>query len=474
MDASKGIIFAEFRQATPLEVAQSQGGLLYRAVTWPWHALCKTLGTWQLWYHGPNIRNWKTPLPQQLGNRVALWGGYKEFSFMRSVVSILGRITFIESEDVVAKAFFQQHRNDSIFASSLSMKKFYTLMTSIFPEEIFDENDFMLTCDKIHTKKYRTLLFHSLKQSNINAFIPILKDIIRNTLEQWYETQGDKGIEITNASRIYASRVFSQLLFGDEIESEELANSVTFLNSFIIKAAQNKISDKDTARSSEVFKTVKNVVLEILKRPNLPIFNNETELTSAQKIAIILTLLFAGMETTAALQSYIIQQLALKPAKQNELYLALSEDTEKKHKLKIIQDLFTQSIREFPPAYGVGRTLGQDTCLEYQFANEAHTRKKIFQKDETIILFAEKFANSLSLEDNDAYNAAYVLGNGPHECPGKRLAFAEITYLLKSLLEKYTFSTTTPNPNVSGMFTLTYTDPIYITLSERFTDDFPS
>jgi cytochrome P450 len=469
---TNSVTYASLRVAEPKEVCAAQGNRLHKLATLLWKIFCKALGTYEIYCKGADILKWQTSRPQQLMDRFWLWYGYKDLAFLRTFDSIIGPIHFIERERRVGEAFLSFHRNDEVFKTSVSMEKIYHMLQETFPENDFCPNDFIMTCDPENTTNYRDVLkdfFHS----NFKNFKPILQTTIQKNLKDWQtqQSENEKGIEITNATRLYASSILSQYMFGYEIASTDLANCINFINSYNIKSL-NEIQTKDDDKQyHETLPILAKIVNNVLDKGNIPLFQ-EKHLTSAQRKATIFMLLFAGQETTATLLSYIIWKLALDRNLQDSLVKKItSEITETPESLKeqhqVIRELFTQCIREFPPAYGIARVPRKDIILQYQLENEKRIRTRLFSENDTIILNIAKITSQISPEQGNSFFGGFVFGGGPHACPGMSLAYKEITQFIEHLLKNYIIETKQKEVKSSSMVTLSFTEPIYITMTPR-------
>jgi len=466
------VVSAIFRTATPEEIQQAKGGWLYRfSTTIPrglWNLVNKTCVTFNMWHNAFDLRCLETTYMQKIYDTISWWNGHRESAFIHTYDSLIGSIYVIEKESEVFKAFFKHHRVHGIFETSNSMSKIYQILQATFPEDNFSRDDFILTCNSVNTKKYRTLLFHSaLKQSSLDAFAGTMQETIKKTVHNWYQDQNKKGIEINTATHLYASDIFMQLMFGESFASKELSNAMGFINRYIIKSILGTPSAEENDAYVAMLKTLREII-EITLERDLPLFKSG-ELNLLQKKAMIFALFFAGQETTAALLSYILWQLAINEEKQEKIFDSLSNpyDLKAYGQSHCIQNIFTQCIREFPPAHGVGRQLKEDVCLEYQLEGEEVTRKRVFFKGDRLNVSIMKFCNHLSLDDDSSYDGAFVFGKGPHECPGKKLALLEITQMVHYIVTNYKISCSQQKIDSNALVTLSLVEPIYIKFERR-------
>jgi cytochrome P450 len=459
---------ANFRAATPEEIQQAKGGFLWRCMSYPWTIACKVMGTLEIYRRGPNLLAWHKPYPQELIDRFSHWIGYNnEQLFMESMLSFRVDRHFLVNKKVV-EAFFKHHRNNGIFTNGLSTAKILELLQQAFPEDKFTHEDFMMSCSKEKTTFYRSLLHSFLKAENIKDFAPIIQNTVNTTLKNWNEQcQQGKSLNITQENRLFTSSIITHLMFGTEESSKEIANSINFINAYIIKTVIKQVRDEDKKQLETALGVFNKAIKNILSQDQIPLFNQNKTLSSSQKKAMIFMLFFAGQETTASLLSYIIWQLALYPQIQTKIYNLTLNTNDSDYVQKEMESLFTRSINRFTPIYGVSRMIKEDTCLEYQLAGEEKVQKSILFKGQLVSARIITLAGQ-SLKTSSNYNDWFAFGSGCHRCPGDKLAVQEIMQLILSLVSKYEIKTEqTGEIPTAGLVTLQLSEDIFITITPR-------
>jgi cytochrome P450 len=448
---------AVFRPATADEVNKAKGYPAWQCIRYVWTLCCKVMGTAELIFKKGNILAVKTPYLQQSVDRFSHWiGHYPEQPLVSRIYSFVGDRCFIDNKKIM-EAFFKHHRNDEVFEKTPSLSKILDVIKMAFPEDSFTEEDFMFTCTKDATKLYRNLLHHLLNKSRMKEYAPIIQKTTDKMLQDWHsECQNGKIINVTEQTRLFTSSIITQLMFNTDNSSQEIAESINFMNAYIIKTIVGFITKEDKKKFNDSLKLFKKAIEEILAHKDIPLFNQDNTFSPTQKKAMIFMLFFAGQETTASLLNYILWDLAKNPQTQKNLLSA--ED---------LKRYFNHALNVFNPAYGVGRKLKVDTCLEYKLEGEDQPKKAILFKGEYVAARIYSLAKTILSPRN--YNEWLAFGYGEHRCPGDQLAVEEIKIFVSTLLAKYTIETKQTDPiPVFGYITSQLAKDIYITVNNRY------
>lgn len=465
----------KLRAATAEESAAARGGYLWRVMRLPWDVTRKVMGIAKLFLVGADGTKWERPELQAWVDRAChLVGLRPEEKFMQTFhTGLLGNLHRLSGSRRSLRALLAHHRNEDLFANNLSMHKLFQFCELIFPEEQLTLDDFMLTCSPEFTRTYRTLLHSVLKQTNLKEFLPNVYATAQRTVADWGKRSAEG--EIINASeetRLLTSSLIAQLMFDSESSSKEIAQAIDFMNLFILKTLLKTVTEGDKTKFQEACIIFRNAVNAVLTRCT-PLFAHVQGLSSAQKKVLIFTLYFAGQETTSALLVWIIRQLALSPATQDDLRKKLREvnslelPERQVKQSEILKALFNREIAQFPPAFSTGRKLAKDVCIEYRLDGESATRKLVVFKGEIIAASVMKHAEmELARGTDDLDHHDWVpFGSGPHRCPGEEFAKLEMFVILAELLLNHKISLANARPvHKVGLFTLKLSADIEIKL----------
>ncbi|CAJ1913081.1 unnamed protein product [Cylindrotheca closterium] len=168
--------------------------------------------------------------------------------------------------------------------------------------------------------------------------------------------------------------------------------------------------------------------------------NSSRYASDADRVADLVMILFAGHGTTAHTLSWIFLELARNPKEARRLREALSgkDDTRAQQLLK---DVLREGMRLRPVYATVAvRTLGRDWNLKH---------KNMVLPKGTCVIFPSSLLTRDGVEDAEDFEPMrwkahpdktfLSFSSGAHNCAGKGLALAEITWVLSRLCARYQF-----------------------------------
>ncbi|XP_067003074.2 cytochrome P450 4C1 [Anabrus simplex] len=199
---------------------------------------------------------------------------------------------------------------------------------------------------------------------------------------------------------------------------------------------------------------------KINKRSFLDILINSSEseganLSNKQLRDEVITILLAGIETTANAMSFTLLLLAYHPQIQEDVYQELKEvfaddwerpvTPEDAKQLQLLDRVFKESLRLFPPVFFTGRTTTKELKLKTCTVPEG---AKIFlplylvHRDPRFFSDPERFDPDRFLPErsHERHPYSYVpFGAGPRMCIGYKYAEIQMAVTLATVLKKYKF-----------------------------------
>jgi cytochrome P450 len=193
-----------------------------------------------------------------------------------------------------------------------------------------------------------------------------------------------------------------------------------------------------------------------------------------------LTLFVAGHETTALALTYALYLLAAHPEQQELLAAELEQvlagrkpefgDLER---LKITEAVLLESMRLYPPVWGIGRQALVDVEIGGYRIPKGSTifiSQWVVHRDPGLFDDPERFQFARWIGDGQRLPrfAYFPFGGGPRVCIGNRFAMMEATLLLAVLAQRFVF-TTTPVTKLDLLATVTLRPrgPVWLQVTAR-------
>jgi cytochrome P450 len=194
-----------------------------------------------------------------------------------------------------------------------------------------------------------------------------------------------------------------------------------------------------------------------------------TRMTDAQLQDEIMTLFMAGHETTANALSWTWLLLAQNPEAEQKLHEELQAALSSAPptladlpRLPYTEMVIKESMRMYPPAWGIGRRAINDFELN-GYSIPAGTNVFLMQwithRDERFFPEPERFDPERWRDDPIRHGriprfAYFPFGGGPRVCVGAGFAMMEATLLLATIAQRYSFSLS-PHTTVTPLFSIT-------------------
>lgn len=409
---------ARLRAATPDESLYARGGKIWRYSMAPFHFFNKVAGVGQLLWYRTDFLNVQTPHALRATHAIGQSLGLTpERAFIRDLPCFGCSYHTVIKEAKVMEAVLSHHRNDDLFVFGGGGQAFLRVLQQTLPEEPVKGDDFILSCSKLNSEAFRKLISDRMVSVE---YSPIIDAEVRKLLDGF--ARSENPINITQEARLLASSIILKLIFGQNIQSEELTKSVHFISRYIINSLLGLTKPSDETKFYEAAKVLKKTIEAMIADKEFPEFAG---ITSIQKKAFIFAVFFAGQESTATLLTYIVYALGINQEEQKQLRADLS--------LQKITDLFQRSIKAFPPFFQISRLLRMDACLEFKCEGDDTLHKVVFPAGDCISV-------EIYEASKQSGNAKFFpFGHGAHECPGQFLAKREIKTFVKELVERFEF-----------------------------------
>lgn len=334
------------------------------------------------------------------------------------------------------KRILKSHRNDEFSGGPTVYDAAFGLLQTIFSDDQFDREDFLLTSGSEYTRKAHRVIAKALNPKRLEE---IITDESNKLIERWLK-EGNNEIDLSKETQLFTASVITHAMFNDSNNSKELYEAVSFMNTYLYAKIIGTLVDGDTELFNEKCKVFRDVIDTILKSENvetLPLFNGGG-FTLNEKRGLCLLMFFAGQETTAFALAHVLAELALNPEKQKFFIEALQKAQGKNcPELKIFVDNLLMKI---PPANGVSRKVKEDSYISYECENGEKVKKYI-KKDERLMANITGTSSKIQNEFAPKYSEASIFGDGVNRCIGQKLALMELYQFPIYLIQQFQLST---------------------------------
>src|SRR6266566_5859712 len=184
-----------------------------------------------------------------------------------------------------------------------------------------------------------------------------------------------------------------------------------------------------------------------------------SQMTDRQLRDEVMTLFLAGHETTALTLSWAWYLIARNPEVEKKFHAELDEVLDSRppavadmSRLKYTEMIAKESMRLYPPAYGVGREAIQDFELGgyrvparsqlFMFQWVTQRDSRFFEEPETF--YPERWTQGFT--DRLPKYAYFPFGGGPRACIGNYFAMMEIVLLLATIGQRFRLSLLPDHP----------------------------
>ena len=343
--------------------------------------------------------------------------------------------------------------------SDLAKEEGQKPMTAFFPPQqkvLFGSASLLVNSGPRHSQ-LRRLVGQSLTPAAVKACAATIDAAVEECVARCLQQAGqERVVALADEMRRFALRAGIQVLLGGGGDSEEVADLAADLklwgeglvapplfflpwsSAARAKRARRRIKARlEPLITAERVRTGSGSVLSsgsLLGRLTAAKDDDGNALDKDEIIDNVLTLLFAGSDTTASGLTSSLKELALAPALQAQLRQACRDAEEADEAL----DAFLAEVhRRNPPAPFQMRLVGKEDLAVGGYKVSANSLV-VYGYAGTLLADAKAYPNP------DAFDASrwkpqgvapnWAFGGGPRMCPGRMLALAESRALLKRVL----------------------------------------
>ncbi|BAZ16029.1 cytochrome P450 [Calothrix sp. NIES-4071] len=321
--------------------------------------------------------------------------------------------------------------------------------------------------------KHRRLMQPVFHQKYIEGFFSVMLSCTESLLQQFGKKPDGEVIDIANAMMPLTLKIAGLTLFSTDISDEESVFGKAFRTGF--EFISYKMNNLPTApmwaptprnvRFRQALQTLDDLVFDIInKRRQNPTDNHDLlslllaasyevtgeGMTDKQLRDEVITLLVAGHETVSSALSwtwYILgQHLDISANLQNELQAVLNGSSltyDKLSQLQYTRRIIDETLRLYPPAFGVPRVALEDDEVKGYFIPKG----SIINMSQYIIHRHPEFWDNPEKFDPDHFLpekvnrrpklAYFPFGAGQRICIGKSFALMEATIILASIVQRF-------------------------------------
>lgn len=308
-------------------------------------------------------------------------------------------------------------------------------MEAFFPphhQKLFGPQSLLVQSGATHSR-LRRLIQPSLSPTSIASYQPTIDKAMDAFFDRLVVEKYQHPFEVVPELRSFFIDIALNVLLGNTASIDDLSNDISIWSKGLLAAPLTFIPWSTAAKAMRARKRITTQLEPLVdaerSNPSSGLLGNlcsatdedGATLSSKDIIDNVLTLIFAGSDTTASAAT--------------SLWMVLSQNINLKNQIKVnaglAEGLVTQVLEAHPPApfsmrlakdeVHIGEfTIPAGWLVIYGFAGALHIEEE----------------TSWKLDDDSASPASSVaFGGGPRMCPGRYLATLELTSLCRKLVE---------------------------------------
>ena len=389
----------------------------------------------------------------------------------------------IISDPKIIATIAQHYRNDpeGVFQKNIDANTFSLLLRDLFPKqtEPFSDSElreqFLLTCSKENTAKFRHSFFCLVGPAEISRLKPELNKVIKEILE-WLaqrESEGSVQISASALSELITVATLSRLFLGYSGSIEEcrqIGKAVSFALNFRLMK-NGAPSEEQQKQYQWALQTLRSAIE--LSEGAFTQHLKESHFSEIERLSMLFLTYLAGSETTSLMMQYVLWRLGQQPECQEQMFgEAKTTDLEQP---KAIVHFLNECLRFYTPAYVFTRYARENLDIKIGNNPNGDWTYRIW-KNEGIICSPflagqddKKRGNPKDFRPEKASSHPSIIFNsGRHNCPGQWLAKAEIIDFVSQTLQNYTITSSPEKEELAmtGLMTLKVED-VQLTFTRR-------
>ncbi|KAB2603877.1 cytochrome P450 CYP749A22-like [Pyrus ussuriensis x Pyrus communis] len=346
--------------------------------------------------------------------------------------------------------------------------------------------DGLVVSDGEKWAKMRKLANYAFHGEILKGMAPTMIASAETMLENWKEHDG-KEIDVFKEFRLYTSEVISRTAFGSSylegkniFENLEKLAYLSFKNAFNLRfpGISRFIKSKDEIESEKLEKSIRNSIMEMIrKREDKAMVGeegsfgddflgvlikahhdaDENQRTSIDEIVDeCKTFYLGGQETTSSGLAWTVFLLAIHTDWQEEARKEVIQIFGKQNpnldgtaKLKIMNMIFNESLRLYPPVVAMERKIGREVRLgkhvlpanvEITIPCLALQHEPQIWGEDVLLFKPERFSEGVAKATKNNIAAFLPWGLGPRSCVGSNFATMETKIALSMILQRFSFT----------------------------------